>query len=283
MSLRVLSEDDLRFFDENGYVVVPKAVPAANCQAVIDAIFTFLEFDPHNPEDWYRPPHNPGGMVEMFQHPALWANRQSERIHGALADILGTEKLWVTIDRANLKPPMHPAHPEYDHKGFMHWDADVTYAANAPLRVQGVLYLADTTEGMGGFQCSPGHHKIVKEWAKNVTPGSDAKPDMTGVPVVPIPGEQGDFLIWNNLLYHGNGHNRSDKPRFAQYISMFPAPTGNAWETQREDRIHRWKERLAPEARWVRGDPRGREQSHQQTAELTPLGRKLLGLDAWEN
>ena len=41
--LRVLTDDDLRFFDENGYVVVKDAVPPENLQAVVDAIFWFLE------------------------------------------------------------------------------------------------------------------------------------------------------------------------------------------------------------------------------------------------
>jgi hypothetical protein len=286
MSLRVLSEDDLRFFEENGYVVVPNAVPAENCEAVIDAIYEFLEFDKNSPDDWYRAPHSPGGMVEMYQHPALWANRQSERIHGAMTDLFGTEKLWVSIDRANMKLPSRPDKPDWDNVGFMHWDSDVTHAATAPFGVQGVLYLRDTTEEMGGFRCAPKHHKVVKEWAQNVTPGSDAKPDMSHVAVEPIPGKQGDYVIWNRLLYHGNGHNRSNQPRFAQYISMFRAPapgtTDPAWLDRQEDRIHRWRERLAPDAKWVRGDPRGREQTHQKTAELSPLGRKLLGLDSWE-
>lgn len=286
MSLRVLSEDDLRFFEENGYVVVPNAVSPENCEAVIDAIYEFLEFDPSQPDDWYRAPHSPGGMVEMYQHPALWANRQAERIHGAMTDLFGHEKLWVTIDRANMKLPSRPDKPDWDNVGFMHWDADVSYAATAPFGVQGVLYLRDTDEEMGGFRCAPGHHKVVREWAKTATPGAPERPDMKDVPVFPIPGEQGDYVIWNRMLYHGNGHNRANAPRFAQYISMFPAPPpGTAdptWRDRREDRIHRWRERLAPDAPWVRGDPRGREQTHQPTAELSPLGRKLLGLDSWE-
>jgi hypothetical protein len=280
--MRVLTDEDRRFFDENGYVVIHNAVPPENLQAVIDATFEFLEMDPNDPGDWYRPPLRTNGMTEMYQHQAMWDNRQYPRLHGAFADLFSDEKLWVSFDRVNLKPPRHVDHPEYDFKGFMHWDADVTHAANAPFAVQGVLYLADTPEDMGGFQCAPGHHKVVKEWAKTVTPGSKAQPDMSSVPVVPIPGKAGDLLIWNRLLYHGNGHNLSDKPRLAQYITMFPAPKEEKFLKQREDRIYRWRERLHPDALWAPGDPRGWEQKHGKTAELTPLGRKILGLDLWE-
>jgi hypothetical protein len=280
--MRVLSENDRRFFDENGYVVVHEAVPTENLQAVIDGAFDFLGMDPKKPDDWYRPPLRTNGMVEMYQHQAMWDNRQYPRLHAAFADLFGHEKLWVSFDRVNLKPPRHPDHPEYDFKGFMHWDADVTHAATAPFAVQGVLYLADTPEDMGGFQCAPGHHKVVKEWAKTMTPGSKAQPNMSDVPVVPIPGRAGDLLIWNRLLYHGNGHNLSDMPRLAQYLTMFPAPDGEEFLKRREDRIYRWRERLPPDAAWAPGDPRRWEQTHGRTADLTPLGRRILGLDMWE-
>jgi len=116
-------------------------------------------------------------------------------------------------------------------------------AATAPFAVQGVLYLADTPENMGGFQCAPGHHKVVKEWARTATPESKTQPDMTDVPVVPIPGKAGDLVIWNRLLYHGNGHNLSDKPRLAQYITMYPARND---EAARQERIACWRDRHAP-------------------------------------
>jgi hypothetical protein len=53
-------------------------------------------------------------------------------------------------------------------------------------------------------------------------------------------------------------------------------------EANRQDRVRRWRERLPPDAAWALGDPRGWEQAHGKTAELTPLGRKLLGLDLWD-
>jgi hypothetical protein len=55
----------------------------------------------------------------------------------------------------------------------------------------------------------------------------------------------------------------------------------DGWGGDREARIHQWQERLPPAASWAPGDPRQWEQKHGNTAELTPLGRKLLGLDSW--
>ena len=52
--MRVLSKQDWDFWNENGYVVVHNAVPQANLDATVDAIWEFLEIDRDNPEDWYR-------------------------------------------------------------------------------------------------------------------------------------------------------------------------------------------------------------------------------------
>ena len=50
----VLSEKDWDFWRENGYVVVHNAVPQENLDAMVDTIWTFLDMDRDNPEDWYK-------------------------------------------------------------------------------------------------------------------------------------------------------------------------------------------------------------------------------------
>jgi hypothetical protein len=42
------------------------------------------------------------GMVEVYNNQFLWNNRQTQRVYDSFVDIWGTEKLWTTIDRANL-------------------------------------------------------------------------------------------------------------------------------------------------------------------------------------
>lgn len=287
--MAVFSFEDLEFFDRNGYVVLHDAVPPENCQATIDAIWNFLELNPDDPTDWYRPPHLPSGFVEMFQHPALWNNRQAPRLYEAFKQLLGTEKLWVSEDRASMKPPSHPDFPEYDNKGFIHWDLDTSKPLPTKLRLQGVLVLADTDENMGGFQCIPGFHKDLDQWiAEQPADRNPRSPDLNALPpgmkVKQVPAKASDLIIWNNLLAHGNGHNRGTRPRLAQYILMYPAPdlTSENYEKSRQARIERWENRRAPEGPWVTGDPRRKEELEQLTAKLTPLGRKLLGLDAWD-
>ena len=157
--LRVLSENDWTFWTENGYIIIPDAVPKANVQAVVDLLWEFEEKDPDDPETWYRPPRREiqmveltnSGMVEVYNHQTLWDNRQYPKIYEAFVDIWGTEKLWVTIDRANLNFPARPGH---EFEGFIHWDID-TSLDPMPVNVQGVLALSETDDNTGGFQCIP--------------------------------------------------------------------------------------------------------------------------------
>ena len=60
---------------------------------------------------------------------------------------------------------------------------------------------------------------------------------------------------------------------------MQPAEEDNT--ALREWRINSWRNRIAPEGYAFPGDPRGWEQTRYGTAELSELGKKLLGLENW--
>ncbi len=144
-----------------------------------------------------------------------------------------------------------------------------------------MLSLTDTPSGSGGFQCVPGMPKMLPQWRKTQPPDRNPhRPDVTGLNVETVPTRAGDLIIWNSQLAHGTSPNSGSTPRFAQYISMSPAQESN--ETARRWRINSWMHRIAPEGNAFPGDPRGWERKHGTTAALTPLGRKLLGLDLWD-
>ncbi|MEZ4619387.1 MAG: phytanoyl-CoA dioxygenase family protein [Caldilineaceae bacterium] len=274
--MSMLSAADHAFWEENGYVVVPTGVPQAQLDAVVDVVWEFLEMDRNEPETWYTLPdwHRSTGMVQLYQHQALWDNRQDPRIHQAFREIFGNEQLWVSLDRANMNPP---ARADWDYQGFIHWDFDPT-TWPIGLRVQGVLCLTDTDEAQGGFQCVPGSHRQVTEIMARQKPDAELRrPDITGLTVKSIAGKAGDLIIWHTGLLHGNGRNRTDRPRLAQYITMFPAKAGD--EAARQSRIAAWQNRT-PHGSFP-GDPRKWEETHCETAALTPLGKKLLGLEQW--
>jgi ectoine hydroxylase-related dioxygenase (phytanoyl-CoA dioxygenase family) len=286
-SLRVLSIEDWNFWLHNGFVVIKNAVSREQAQKTADFLWEFEEKNPNNPESWYTAARaemqmkelQGTGMVEVYNHQLLWENRQTERVYNAFVDIWGTEKLWATIDRANLNFPIQPG---FEYKGFIHWDYD---PETKPQNVQGVLALADQTDlEMGGFQCIPWLYRNYDSWKQSQPEDRNRfQPDTKGLEehFVKVPLEAGDLLIFNSLEPHGiRPNNSKDKVRIAQYISMMPAEEENI--ALKEWRINSWKNRIAPEGHAFPGDPRNWEQTKYNTAKLSTLGEKLLGLKSWD-
>lgn len=284
--LRVLSPEDWDFWLHNGYVVIPAAVPKAQAESTAHFLWEFEQKNPNDSSTWYTPPRAPmkmqelagTGMVEAYNHQTLWNNRQTERVYNAFVDVWGTERLWVTIDRANLNFPNRPG---FSYEGFIHWDYD---PETRPQNVQGVLALADQKEeNMGGFQCIPWLYRNFDTWKKSQPKDRNPfRPSLKGLKdmIVKVPLNAGDLLIFNSTLPHGIRPNVSqDQVRIAQYLSMMPAQEKNL--VLKEWRINSWKNRIAPEGFAFPGDPRNWEQTKYSTAKLSSLGKKLLGLDSW--
>jgi len=285
LPLRVLSEEDWQHWITRGYVIVRQAVPKENVERLVDLLWQFDEKDPADPATWYAPQRrdhimkelNGTGMLEIYNHQYLWDNRQESRIYDAFVDIWDREDLWVTIDRANLNPPKKV---KGNPNGFIHWDAD-TSLVPPPIGVQGVLSLKKQDGDVGGFQCIPELFANFDAWVKTQPDDRDPMhPDTTGLAITNIEMEAGDLLIFNSLLAHGVRPNHSeDRVRMAQYISMHPAEETNVAE--RTERIRLWRERDHPHRDAFPGDPREWEKQNAETATLSPLGEKLLGLKSW--
>ena len=285
-NLRVLTIDQWNFWIENGYVVIKNAVSRKQAKKTAKFIWEFDDKDPNDPSTWYAEARAEmemkelagTGMVEVYNNQFLWDNRQTERVYNSFVDVWGTDKLWTTIDRANLNFPIRPG---FEYKGFIHWDYDPD---TKPQNVQGVLALADQTDPeMGGFQCIPWLYKNYDTWKLSQPENRNKfQPDISGLEdeIVKVSLEAGDLLIFNSTLPHGiRPNNSKDKVRIAQYISMMPAQEDDTdlvnW------RINSWKNRIAPEGYAFPGDPRNWEQEKYETAKLSKLGEKILGLEKW--
>ena len=136
---------------------------------------------------------------------------------------------------------------------------------------------------MGGFQCIPWLYRNYNTWKLTQPEDRDRfKPNLEKLKdkLVKVVMEAGDLLIFNSTEPHGIRPNRSgDKVRIAQYISMMPAEEEN--QKLKDWRVNSWKKRIAPEGFAFPGDPRSWEQKKHETAELSELGKKLLGLNNW--
>jgi ectoine hydroxylase-related dioxygenase (phytanoyl-CoA dioxygenase family) len=215
----VLSAEDLRFWDENGYVIVRGAIPRAQAQATEAAIWEKLEMRPDDPASWYEKPIGQGIMMDFYHHSTLRANRQSPRIQKAFAQLWQTADLWLTTDRTSFNPPETAT---YQHQGTpLHWDMSLM----PPLHfgTQGLLYLCDTPADQGAFCCVPGFHRQLEAWLASLPTGTNPR-QLDLLPLaVPIAAEAGDFIIWHHFLPHGSSPNRGSYPRIVQYLNMYPA------------------------------------------------------------
>jgi hypothetical protein len=217
----VLSETDLRQWDEEGYVVVPDAAPAGVIAQAADRVLALLGARSDDPESWY------GGsgsglvqkiMVQAFQHPAFEAIRRSPRIAKAFSQLWASDDIWPTTDRVGFNPPERPG---YEFPGpHLHWD----HALKPPVTfgVQGLVYLTDTPAEQGAFTLVPGFHRRIDAWLKSLPPGADPqRQDLYALGPRPIGGKAGDLVIWRAALPHGASPNHGRRPRLVQYVSYF--------------------------------------------------------------
>jgi hypothetical protein len=214
-----LAADELKFWDEHGYVVVKSAVSPEDRDAAAAAIYEFLGAEPGNPDSWYGKKYGKSIWVPLLRHPAFLANRNAPRLVKAFAQLWGRDDLWATVDQGGFNPPERT---DWSFPGpHVHWD--MTLAPPHCFGLQGILYLTDTPAHQGAFSCIPGFHRTLGEWRKDLPAGEDPRRAICRHPgFTPIAGEAGDLVIWHQALPHGSSPNRGTKPRVVQYITLRP-------------------------------------------------------------
>jgi len=157
-------------------------------------------------------------MVELIQHAALEANRHSERIHKAFAQLWGTVDLWVSADRCGFHSPQTDRHP-FPGPG-LHWDID--FRKPLVFGTQGILYLTDTPPEQGALTLVPGFHRRLEQWLKQLDERDPQQEDLHALGSKSVGASAGDMIIWHQLLPHGSRPNLGSRPRIVQYINMYP-------------------------------------------------------------
>lgn len=216
----VLSEQDLQFWKENGYVIVKNAISKKDCEDTQQAIWDFLKMDPNKKETWYnRHEDQKGLMLNFSDHVTLNRNRFSPRIKKAYEQLYNSTKIYKTIDKVSFNPPETE---EFTFLGSpLHWD--ISLKQPITFGFQGLLYLTDCGIADGAFHCVAGFHNKIKDWLdhleRNENPRDKA---IETLQPTAIPGNTGDFIIWDNRLPHCATPNKGESPRMVQYLTYFP-------------------------------------------------------------
>jgi len=216
----VLSEQDLEFWNQNGYVVVKNAISKEDCEDTQKAIWEYLKMDPNKKESWYEAHEDLKGLMLNFSdHETLNRNRFSPRVKKAYEQLYKTTKIYKTIDKVSFNPP------ETENFSFLgsplHWDMSLKKPLTFGL--QGLLYLTDCEPDDGAFHCVPGFHNQIDQWLDEVEPHEDPRTKaLQTLKAKPIVGDAGDFIIWHQALPHCATPNKGEKPRMVQYLTYLP-------------------------------------------------------------
>lgn len=214
----VLSQQDLAFWQRNGYVIIRNAVDLNACQEAEKVIYEAVGAKSDDHCSWYQKTAS-GIMVELIQSEALEANRRSLRIHKAFSQLWDTPALWVTADRCGFHAPQRESHPFPGPD--LHWDVDFDQPLD--FATQGILYLTDTPPEQGALTLVPGFHHKLSNWLQSLPTDTDPnQQDLHALGSVPIGANAGDMIIWHHHLPHGSRPNLGLRPRIVQYINMYP-------------------------------------------------------------
>ncbi|MFZ0214774.1 MAG: phytanoyl-CoA dioxygenase family protein [Candidatus Dormiibacterota bacterium] len=266
-----LSEEEVRTFWEQGYVIVKGAISKEEAEQYRQLILDMVPRDLHIPAAWsvnagrikpYHSDHN-----HTYDTPELLPLMCNERVYGAAAQLLQSRRLRVSDGSLGitLRNDAGPLLSQGVH-------LDATVPPELPnflfsleeLQVGGCYYFSEVAPQGGGIHVVPGGHRLVEEKARASSEGRQLYGQWKRIDDFPetveVVGEAGDFALLHHLMPHAASNNRSSVPRVAQFTRFI-----------REDHPHN-PATPAPAGRY----------NERQLAAMGPLGRRLFGVDAWE-
>lgn len=216
---KVLSNEQLEFWDKNGYIVLRNAIPKEDCEKTIEVICQNIGVNRDDPATWYASHKlRQGIMVQVFNDPQMEKNRGNEFIKQAYQQLYNSTNIWINTDRVGFNPP-----ETYRWKfpgPRLHWDTKLDLPI--PYSLQGILYLCDVAENQGAFSLVPGFQHKIDKWITSLNGSDPYHEDLYALGCIPIAANAGDFIIWHQALPHGSSPNTSTKPRFVQYFTYEP-------------------------------------------------------------
>jgi Phytanoyl-CoA dioxygenase (PhyH) len=260
-----------KVLESQGWVVARDSVPSELCERLLSVLETEMHVPIHDPSRWHE--YANFDLVPIWGHQAQWDIRQLPQVHALWAELWGRSDLWVSLDMCRFTPPWRSGD-----KGPLpiHWDHNPHDLSTR--MIQGVVALTETPRGQGGFRCVPSLFNDPGAWATEPIRhswGEEWQPDVTDSEVVEIPVAQGDLILWDSRLPHANSRNDATQPRIAFYLQMFPSQG----EEERRVRLECYREgKCLP---FWRARPGADRAEPWPPAELTLLGRRLLGKEAW--
>lgn len=241
-----LSEEQVAFFKENGYVDGIRVLSEEHIEALRDELDRFFEPDHEGRELWYEYHTNESSSEDRVLFHSLGAWRISPSFHDALwnpAFLVPASQLLAAVvemneeaefaSTTNGQVPVRfwhdqlfckPAH----HGGVVAWHQDYSYWTRTRPMAHLTCWtgLDRATEENGCMRYVPGSHR----W--DLLPLTDLADNMEAIhevlseeqeaqfDPVPIELEAGEATFHHPLLVHGSYENRSDQPRRGMVLNV---------------------------------------------------------------
>jgi len=307
-----LSDEQMEFLNEHGYLVLKGLVDKDSCEDIIAQSFQRARktfgLQKTNEDTWKN--LNRHGFCDLWHLPGLYELRQSPIFYSIFAQLLGTHKLCAAVDRIGMKPPCRDPTASNDTL-TMHTDLNYWYTRPELSQYQGGLCLADCPIGGGGFFCVPEFQKkeVIQQYKTDYKAGKFGKrsippasnrfipfldQEYVNAKKLEIPLCQGDFVIWNSNLPHNGGINTLPNHwRLHTYVRFLAldGPCVNSelakWNLEYQKITLQSMKTGATPAYFSTGnviraqDPNIEVPMHQ-VPKLTPLGERIWGVKPWD-
>jgi hypothetical protein len=215
---RILTAEQWQHWQEQGYLRIGGLVPPDYCERVKQFICDYQGIDLNDAASWY--PHHQdwhGLMLQVYQQPDMETIRRHPAVKQLFAELYQTPNIVANTDKVSYNPP-ETEQWKFRHHA-LHWDID--HRRPPEYYIQGLIYLYDTPEDRGPLKLIPGfHHRYEAYQQQFSNPVAAQHAIELEAGAIPVPGRQGDIVVWLQTLPHAASINRSDKPRFVQYLSF---------------------------------------------------------------
>lgn len=214
----ILSPGQWQQWQEQGYLRIGGLVPLEFCERVKQFICDYQGINLNDAATWY-PNHSDwhGLMLQVYQQPDMEAIRRHPAVKQLFAELYRTPNIAANTDKVSYNPP-ETEHWQFRHHR-LHWDID--HSRPPEYYIQGLIYLDDTPEDRGPLRLIPGFHYRYEAYQQQFNdPIAAQNAIIQEAGAVPVPGQQGDIVVWLQTLPHAASVNHSDKPRFVQYLSF---------------------------------------------------------------
>lgn len=212
VTTKCLTSEQLRSFDEQGYLVLPGLFGSEDVQLLID---TFMEiakgqvsgyFEPASPEEAHGDPLK---LYPRIAHPHRFNEvalryMLDSRLEATLEDLFGEEPL-AAQSMLYFKPAGARGQALHQDNFFLKVEPGTCLAA--------WIALDPADRENGGLEVVPGTHKMdifcPEEADETLSFTRDFVPVPPGLQAVPVDMAPGDVLFFNGSLVHGSQPNRT--------------------------------------------------------------------------